>query len=235
MKFSYDPQTDTAYQAYAAQLAAQSDTEKKNTLGLLAKRTGGLPSSYAVGAVKAVGDNYAAKAAQAQQTYRQAALDVFNENYNQRNTLLKTLLSLREAEEDAYYKQLEAETARLKALYSSRGKSSSSGRTTVYTNGSSQTAVANPKYRQDPSEKSYAYDKALDLIRRNKASGGSKASAESYINQLYNDGKLTKAERTELWNVIDDWKTLGAKKGKRKEDLQEWKDYMYRVTGREFL
>ena len=50
MKFSYDPQTDTAYQAYAAQLAAQSDTEKKNTLGLLAKRTGGLPSSYAVGA-----------------------------------------------------------------------------------------------------------------------------------------------------------------------------------------
>ena len=114
MKFSYDPQTDTAYQAYAAQLAAQSDTEKKNTLGLLAKRTGGLPSSYAVGAVKAVGDNYAAKAAQAQQTYRQAALDVFNENYNQRNTLLKTLLSLREAEEDAYYKQLEAETARLK-------------------------------------------------------------------------------------------------------------------------
>ena len=54
-----------------------------------------------MGAVKAVGDNYAAKAAQAQQTYRQAALDVFNENYNQRNTLLKTLLSLREAEEDA--------------------------------------------------------------------------------------------------------------------------------------
>ena len=94
-----------------------------------------------------------------------------------------------------------------------------------------QTAAAR---RQWPI-RSTAYDKALDLIRRNKASGGSKASAESYINQLYNDGKLTKAERTELWNVIDDWKTLGAKKGKRKEDLQEWKDYMYRVTGREFL
>ena len=233
MRFTYDPETDTAYQAFAAELAAKSDMEKKNTLGLLAKRTGGLPSSYAAGAVKAVGDSYAEKTAAAQQSYRQAAKNIYQDTYNQRNTLLKTLLSLKNTEEDAYYKQAQAETARLKALYGSSGKSGTGA--AAYTAGSSQTAVANSAYRQNPSEKSYAYDKALDLIRRNKASGGSRAPAESYINQLYNDGKLSKAERTELWNVIDDWKTLGAKKCKRKEDLQEWKDYMYRVTGKEFL
>lgn len=235
MKFSYDPGKDTGYQAFAADMANQSEREKNNTLGVLSKRTGGLPSTYTVGAVKDVGDTYARKTSDGMAAYQKAALDVYNQDYTQKNSMLKNLMSMRDTEEQTYLKELAAETARLKALYGSGSTNSSSGNATVSPGASSQSSVAYSKNQQNPSEKSLSYDKALDLIRRNKASGGSRQSAESYINSLFNQGQLTKTERTELWNVIDDWQTLGKQKGKRKEDLPEWQEYMYRVTGKEFI
>lgn len=63
--FSYDPSSDTAYQAYAAQYARQGSAAMRDTLGQAAHLTGGYGSSYAQSAAQ-----------QAYQSYLQQLSDV---------------------------------------------------------------------------------------------------------------------------------------------------------------
>ena len=59
--FSYNPETDPAYQAYRTQYLREGQRATKNTMATAAAATGGIPSSYAVSAAAQAGNNYSAQ------------------------------------------------------------------------------------------------------------------------------------------------------------------------------
>lgn len=135
-KFNYDYRTDSAYQAYAKDLDNQSKAAQESTLGTLSKRTFGLPSSYAVSEVTNIGNQYAKQKSDAINDYRQAALNLYNNNLTQRQNLLNSLLSLRDQEYTMYQNELAAEAARLQAAYRNSGSGSGSGSSRKSSSGS---------------------------------------------------------------------------------------------------
>lgn len=60
-KFSYDPATDPVWQSYQKQYRREGQRATEDALGRAAGMTGGVPSSYAVGAATQAGNYYAAQ------------------------------------------------------------------------------------------------------------------------------------------------------------------------------
>lgn len=99
--FSYDPQTDPLYSQYRKQYAREGQRATQDALGAAAAATGGIPSSYAVGAATQAGDYYASQMTDKIPELYQLAL---NKYMNEHSMKLADLSALSAAEQSDYEK-----------------------------------------------------------------------------------------------------------------------------------
>lgn len=81
-EFSYDPETDETYQQYAKTYTREGDRAMRDTLAQVAARTGGMASSYAVGAAQQANQYYQQQLADKIPELKQLAYDMYLSNIN---------------------------------------------------------------------------------------------------------------------------------------------------------
>ena len=120
--YRYNPQTDPAMRIYERAYRREGDRATANALAQAAAATGGVPSSYAVGAAQQAGAYYASKMADKAAELEQQA---YQRYLNERAATLQGLNALSADREDAYSKYLkqqamqqQAEQAAGQSLYS---------------------------------------------------------------------------------------------------------------------
>lgn len=91
--FSYDPNTDPSYKAYAKEYGRLGDRARVNTLGDYAANTGGYASSYAVSAAQQAQNDYNQQLSMMIPQLMQAAYDRYQGDYNMNLGALNALTS----------------------------------------------------------------------------------------------------------------------------------------------
>lgn len=81
-EFSYDPETDETYQQYDKTYTREGDRAMRDTLAQVAARTGGMASSYAVGAAQQANQYYQQQLADKIPELKQLAYDMYLSNIN---------------------------------------------------------------------------------------------------------------------------------------------------------
>ena len=102
-EFSYDPESDPLYSTVKKQYLREGDRAAQNTLADAAAMTGGLPSSYAVGAATQAGNLYAGKLADRVPDLYETAYGNYLNEYNRK---LSDLSALQNADATEYEKYL---------------------------------------------------------------------------------------------------------------------------------
>lgn len=100
--FSYDVNADPAYQAYAKAYRREGARATQNALASAAAMTGGVPSSYAVGAATQAGDYYASQLSDKIPELYQQAYDRYLKEYSRQLGLSDYYLKGMQLEEDRY-------------------------------------------------------------------------------------------------------------------------------------
>ena len=98
-KFSYDPDTDPAYEQYEKTYTRLGQRAMEDTVGQVSARTGGLASSYAATAAQQAYDGYMAQLADKVPQLRQLAYDMYRD---ERQDRLDELELLRDMESERY-------------------------------------------------------------------------------------------------------------------------------------
>lgn len=106
--FRYNPSKDAAMQAYTQAYRREGDRATANALAQAAAATGGVPSSYAVGAAQQAGAYYASQMADKAAELEQQAYERY---LNERAMALQGLEALGTDREDAYNKYLTEQAA----------------------------------------------------------------------------------------------------------------------------
>lgn len=101
--FSYDASTDPLYSQYRKQYAREGQRATQDALGAAAAATGGIPSSYAIGAATQAGDYYASQMTDKIPELYQIAL---NKYMNEHSMKLADLSAASAAEQADYTKYL---------------------------------------------------------------------------------------------------------------------------------
>lgn len=101
--FRYNPNSDPVMQAYARAYRREGERATANALAQAAAATGGIPSSYAVGAAQQAGAYYASQMADKFPELEQQA---YQRYLNERAATLQGLEALSADREDAYSKYL---------------------------------------------------------------------------------------------------------------------------------
>ena len=91
--FSYDYESDPAYQAYAKQYARDASRAAQDVLGKYAALTGGVPSSAALAAAQQAENEYGARMADKIPALYDLALEVYESGYDRQRQALQDLLS----------------------------------------------------------------------------------------------------------------------------------------------
>ena len=89
--FSYDPESDPSYNAYAKAYMREGERASADALAKAAAATGGRPSSYAVSAAQQAANYYAAQMADALPTLEQNAYSRYLSDINNRVTALNAM------------------------------------------------------------------------------------------------------------------------------------------------
>lgn len=89
--FSYDPESDPSYNAYAKAYLREGERASANALAQAAAATGGRPSSYAISAAQQAANYYAAQLADALPTLEQNAYSRYLSDFNNRVTALNAM------------------------------------------------------------------------------------------------------------------------------------------------
>lgn len=100
--FSYDPTTDTAYQAARKQYIREGKRATEDTLGQYAAMTGGMPSTAAVNAAAQAGQYYNTQLSDQLANYRDSAYQRYIDDVGLNYDNLSALTSLIEAERNQY-------------------------------------------------------------------------------------------------------------------------------------
>ena len=87
--FSYNPEEDTSYKAYARQYTRNGEDAYRNAMARLASRTGGVASSYAVQASQGTYNNYMQELAAKVPELAELAHQKAEDEYNRYNDLYK--------------------------------------------------------------------------------------------------------------------------------------------------
>lgn len=110
--FRYNPSSDPVMQAYTRAYRREGERATANALAQAAAATGGIPSSYAVGAAQQAGAYYASLLADKFPELEQQA---YNRYLNERAASLQGLNALSADREDAYSKYLKQQAMELQA------------------------------------------------------------------------------------------------------------------------
>ncbi len=89
--FSYDPESDPSYKAYAKAYLREGERASADALAQAAAATGGRPSSYAISAAQQAANYYAAQLADALPTLEQNAYSRYLSDINNRVTALNAM------------------------------------------------------------------------------------------------------------------------------------------------
>ena len=89
--FSYNPETDPSYKAYAKAYMREGERASADALAQAAAATGGRPSSYAVSAAQQAANYYAAQLADALPSMEQNAYSRYLNDFNNRVTALNAM------------------------------------------------------------------------------------------------------------------------------------------------
>lgn len=104
--FSYDPETDPTYQQYKADYTRMGQQAMQDTLAQVAARTGGIASSYGVGASQQAFNNYMAQLAGKVPELRQLAYSMYMDDLNSQRNDLNMLMGLEQGDYGKYLDQL---------------------------------------------------------------------------------------------------------------------------------
>lgn len=104
--FSYDPQTDPLYSQYRKQYAREGQRATQDALGAAAAATGGIPSSYAVGAATQAGDYYASQMTDKIPELYQLALNKYMNEHSMKLADLSALSAAEQADYEKYVNEL---------------------------------------------------------------------------------------------------------------------------------
>lgn len=104
--FSYDPETDPTYQQYKADYTRMGQQAMQDTLAQVAARTGGIASSYGVGASQQAFNNYMAQLASKVPELRQLAYSMYMDDLNSQRNDLNMLMGLEQGDYGKYLDQL---------------------------------------------------------------------------------------------------------------------------------
>ena len=102
----YDPQTDPLYSQYRKQYAREGQRATEDALGAAAAATGGIPSSYAVGAATQAGDYYASRMTDKIPELYQLAYTKYLNDYNRQLTNLGAVQGAEQSDYDKYKNEL---------------------------------------------------------------------------------------------------------------------------------
>ena len=116
-QFRYNPNTDPSYQAYRANYLMEGQRASQDTLAQAAAMTGGIPSSYAVGAAQQANNYYAAQAANKIPELEQQTYQRFQDDINRQ----ATIANLKQQQQNAAWNQAQTayqygDSSRLSAL-----------------------------------------------------------------------------------------------------------------------
>lgn len=100
--FSYDPNTDPSYGAYAKAYRREGERASADALGQAAAMTGGLPSSYAATAAAQAGNYYAAQMADRIPELEQMAYARYQNDYAMKQAALDALMGVEAADYAKY-------------------------------------------------------------------------------------------------------------------------------------
>lgn len=101
-EFSYDAESDPAYQQYKKQYTKAGERAMQDTLGEVSARTGGLASSYATTASQQTFDNYMSALADKVPELQQLAYQMYQDEGNEMLSQLNMLLALDDADYAKY-------------------------------------------------------------------------------------------------------------------------------------
>lgn len=122
--FRYNPSSDPVMQAYTRAYRREGERATANALAQAAAATGGIPSSYAVGAAQQAGAYYASLLADKFPELEQQA---YNRYLNERAASLQGLNALSADREDAYNKYLRQQAMEQQAAQEAAQLSLTSG------------------------------------------------------------------------------------------------------------
>lgn len=100
--FSYDPYTDPLYASYKKTYTREGDRAMQDTLGAAAAATGGIPSTYAIGAANQANDYYRAQMADVIPQLEQLAYDRWRDEGNDMLTGIGLLGDIEQQRYDRY-------------------------------------------------------------------------------------------------------------------------------------
>lgn len=100
--FSYNPETDPSYGAYAKAYRREGERASADALGQAAAMTGGLPSSYAATAAAQAGNYYAAQMADKIPELEQMAYARYQNDYAMKQAALDALMGVEAADYAKY-------------------------------------------------------------------------------------------------------------------------------------
>ena len=103
--FSYDPESDVSYKAYARQYMRNGEDALRNTMARLASRTGGVASSYAVQAAQGAYNNYMQQLADKVPELSELAFQRVQDQYNLYNNEYNRDLAKWQADKDFEYQK----------------------------------------------------------------------------------------------------------------------------------
>lgn len=103
--FSYSPDADVSYQAYAEKYRNAGQKARDDAIGTAASMTGGIPSSYAMTAAQQAQNNYNAALSDVLPQLEQLAYSKYVDEGNQMRDNLSTLIQL---DNDAYARHMDA-------------------------------------------------------------------------------------------------------------------------------
>lgn len=104
--FSYDPETDPTYQQYKAGYTRDGKRAMQDTLAQVSARTGGMASSYGVGASQQTFNNYMAQLADKIPELKQLAYSMYMDDLAQDRNDLSMLMGLEQSDYGKYLDQL---------------------------------------------------------------------------------------------------------------------------------
>lgn len=103
--FTYSPDSDVSYQAYAEKYRNAGQKARDDTLGSMAAMTGGIPSSYAMTAAQQAQNNYNAALSDVLPQLEQLA---YNKYLNEGSEMRSDLQTLMQMDDLAYQKHLDS-------------------------------------------------------------------------------------------------------------------------------
>lgn len=196
--FTYDPESDPAYQQYRDSYTRSGQRAMRDTLGQVSARTGGLASSYAGSAAQQTYDGYMSALADKVPELRQLAYQMYMDEGNTLRANLSMLQGLESSDYSRYLDRLgQYNTDRAFAYGQYQDGVAAQQYADERSYQLSRDALADARYDD---ETAYARDQAARKLAAGSAGGGKSAGTSGG-----GKGGGSSAGTTAGWDAVERW------------------------------